>query len=44
MSKFGGLRAKIWAKIEAIEDKISKFSQKGTLLLEMGPLRTAGEA
>ena len=29
--KFGGLRAKIWAKIEAVEAKISKFSQKGAL-------------
>ena len=29
--KFGGLRAKIWAKIEAVEAKISKFSQKGVL-------------
>ena len=28
MSKFRGLRAKIWAKIEAVEAKISKFSQK----------------
>ena len=48
ISKFRGLGAKIWAKIEAVEAKISKFSQKGscelTLLLEMGPLRTAGEA
>ena len=43
-----GLRAKIWAKIEAIEAKISKFSHKGscelTLLVEMGPLQTTGEA
>ena len=31
ISKFGGLRAKIWAKIEAVEAKISKFSQKGAL-------------
>ena len=48
ISKFGGLWAKIWVKIEAVEAKISKFSQKGscelTLLLEMGPLRAAGEA
>ena len=48
ISKFGGLWAKIWVKIEAVEAKISKFSQKGscelTLLLEMGPLRTTGEA
>ena len=48
ISKFGGLWTKIWAKIEAVEAKISKFSQKGscelTLLLEMGPLRAAGEA
>ena len=29
--KFGGLWAKIWAKIEAVEAKISKFSQKGVL-------------
>ena len=29
ISKFWGLRAKIWAKIEAVEAKISKFSQKG---------------
>ena len=43
-----GLWAKIWAKIEAVEAKISQFSQKGscelTLLLEMGPLWTTGEA
>ena len=26
ISKFGGLRAKIWAKIEAVGAKISKFS------------------
>ena len=48
ISKFGGLWAKIWVKIKAVEAKISKFSQKGscelTLLLEMGPLRAAGEA
>ena len=31
ISKFGGLWAKIWAKIEAVEAKISKFSQKGVL-------------
>ena len=30
-SKFGGLWAKIWVKIEAVEAKISKFSQKGVL-------------
>ena len=46
-SKFGGLRAKIWAKIDAVEAKISKLSRKGscelTLLLQMGPLRTTGE-
>ena len=29
--KFGGLWAKIWVKIEAVEAKISKFSQKGVL-------------
>ena len=29
--KFGGLRAKTWVKIEAVEAKISKFSQKGVL-------------
>ena len=48
ISKFGGLTAKIWVRIEAVEAKISKFSQKGacelTHLLGMGPLRTAGEA
>ena len=31
MSKFGGLRAKFWVKIEAVEAKISKFSEKGAL-------------
>ena len=31
ISKFGGLRAKIWIKIEAVEAKITKFSQKGVL-------------
>ena len=31
ISKFGGLCTKIWAKIEAVEAKISKFSQKGVL-------------
>ena len=31
MSQFGGLWAKIWVKIEAVEAKISKFSQKGVL-------------
>ena len=31
ISKFGGLRAQIWVKIEAVEAKISKFSQKGVL-------------
>ena len=30
ISKFGGLWAKIWVKIEAVEAKISKFSQKGS--------------
>ena len=29
ISKFGGLWAKIWAKIETVEAKISTFSQKG---------------
>ena len=41
--KFGG----IWVKIEHVEAKFSKFSHKGLvnwLLLEMGPLRTTGEA
>ena len=33
ISKFGGLRAKIWAKIEAVEAKISKLSQKGSCAL-----------
>ena len=49
--KFGGLRAKIWAKIEALEAKISQFFLKEGLvngflsyLLEMVHLRTAGEA
>ena len=28
ISKFGGLRANIWAKIDAVKAKISKFSQK----------------
>ena len=31
ISKFGGLWAKIWVEIEAVEAKISKFSQKGVL-------------
>ena len=31
VSKFGGLRAKIWAKIEAVEAKISIFSEMGVL-------------
>ena len=31
ISKTGDLRAKIWTKIEAVEAKISKFSQKGVL-------------
>ena len=31
ISNFGGLWAKIWVKIEAVEAKISKFSQKGVL-------------
>ena len=31
ISKFWGLWAKIWVKIEAVEAKISKFSQKGVL-------------
>ena len=30
-SKFGDLWAKIWVKIDAVEAKISKFSQKGFL-------------
>ena len=29
MSKFGGLRAKSWAKIKAVKANISKFSEKG---------------
>ena len=29
ISKFGGLRAKIWAKIEVVEAKIQFFPQKG---------------
>ena len=32
ISKFRGLRTKIWAKIEAVEAKISKFSHKGGLV------------
>ena len=48
MSKFGGLWAKIWVKIEAVEVKISKFSQKGVLWTDSfawnGTLRAAGEA
>ena len=48
ISKFWGLWAKIWVKIEAVEAKISKFSQKRccelTLLHEKGPLGTTGEA
>ena len=48
MSKFGGLKAKIWAKIEAAEAKISKFSQKGVLWTDSfawnGTLWTEGEA
>ena len=43
ISKFGGLWAKILAKIEAVEANISKFSQKGVLWTEMGPLQTTGE-
>ena len=31
MSKFGGLWAKIWVKIGAVEAKLSKFSPKGVL-------------
>ena len=31
ISKFGGLWARIWVKIEAVQAKISKFSQKGVL-------------
>ena len=31
ISKFGGLWAKLWVKIEAVKAKISKFSQKGVL-------------
>ena len=31
ISKFGSLWAKRWVKIEAVEAKISKFSQKGVL-------------
>ena len=46
--KFGGLRAKIWAKIKAVEAKISKFYKKGVLWTNSfawnGPLQTAGEA
>ena len=48
ISKIGDLRDKIWTKIEAVEAKISKFFLKGvcelTLLLEMRPLQTTGEA
>ena len=52
ISKFGGLRAKIWAKIKAVDCvealKFPNFLKRGscelTLLLEMGPLQTAGEA
>ena len=29
ISKFGGLKAKSWAKIKTVKAKISKFSQKG---------------
>ena len=32
ISKFGGLRAKIWAKIEAVEAKISIIFSKGGLV------------
>ena len=35
ISKFGGLWAKIWVKIEAVEAKISKFSQKGVLWTDL---------
>ena len=48
ISKFGGLWAKIWVKIEAVDLKFPNFLKRGscelTLLLEMGPLRAAGEA
>ena len=48
ISKFGGLWAKIWMKIEAVEAKFPNFLKRVscelTLLLEMGPLRTTGEA
>ena len=37
ISKFGGLRAKIWLKIEAVEAKMSKFSQKGSCELTLLP-------
>ena len=48
MCKFGGLRAKIWAKVEAGEVvKFPNFLKRGscelTLLLKMGPLQTTGE-
>ena len=32
ISKFGGLRAEIWAEIEAVVTKISNFVSKGGLL------------
>ena len=50
ISKFGGLWAKIWVKIEAVEAKISKFSQKGVLWSDSFAwngtqrLRTTGES
>ena len=48
ISKFGGLWAKIWVKIEAVRLKFPIFLKRGscerTLLLEMGPLRAAEEA
>ena len=48
ISKFGGLWAKIWVKIDAVRLKFPNFLKRGscerTLLLEMGPLRAAEEA
>ena len=45
ISKFGGMKAKIWVKIEAVEAKISKFFWKGGLVnWLLSSARTAGEA
>ena len=48
ISKFGACELKFWWKLRLLRPKFPNFLKRGscelTLLLELGPLRAAGEA